>query len=318
MFSKLLQSLFLTFVLTLCTAGATPTWTELFPTTSPPARSYLAMAYDAASHKVVMFGGFGEAGYLNDTWTFDGTTWKNANTGPAPSPRTNMQMAYDRATRKVVLFGGYDGRRYLGDTWLWDGTTSTWTQASPLHSPQAVAGPMVFNDLGGRVDTMGGFDGQFYQNTMWQWSGRDWRKLHPSSVPSARSSAAVGVDYRSHEIVLYGGLADVNPLNTWTYDGATWTQESPTIQPLTVYAASGVYDASLNSVLVFGGGDGGVDQNRTWSWTGSNWEQLSTVGVPGPREGAGMVYDVALGRTILFGGQNSEVPVGDTWELQSL
>jgi hypothetical protein len=68
-------------------------------------------------------------------------------------------------------------------------------------------------------------------------------------VPSARSSAAVGVDFQHHEIVLYGGLADVNPLNTWTWDGSTWTLQSPTTQPLTVYGASGVYDPNLSAVL---------------------------------------------------------------------
>jgi hypothetical protein len=174
---------------------------------------------------------------------------------------------------------------------------------------------MVFTDLTGRVDKFGGFDGQFYESTMWQWSGRDWRKLHPAMLPYARSSAALGVDYRNHQIVLYGGLADVNPLNTWTYDGTTWTMQFPATQPLTVYGASGVFDPNLNAVLVFGGGDGGVDQNRTWSWTGLDWQQLITDQSPGPREGAGIAYDVALGRTIIFGGQNSEVPIGDTWEL---
>ena len=100
-------------------------------------------------------------------------------------------------------------------------------------------------------------------------------------LPYARSSAAVGVDYRSRQIVLYGGLGDVNPINTWTYDGTTWTMESPSTQPLTVYAASAVFDPNLNAVIVFGGADGGVAQNRTWSWTGSNWEQLITAQSPG-------------------------------------
>ncbi len=169
----------LSFVLILPIAGAATNWTQLFPTTSPSARSYVAMAYDVVSQKVVLFGGFGDAGYLNDTWTFDGTTWTKVDTATAPSPRTNMQMAYDRATRKVVLFGGYDGRNDLGDTWIWDGATSTWTQAAPLHSPKPVTGPMVFTDLSGRVDKLGGFDGQFYDITMWQWSGRRLAKVAP-------------------------------------------------------------------------------------------------------------------------------------------
>jgi hypothetical protein len=277
------------------------------------------MTYDAVSQKVVLFGGLSDAGYLNDTWTFDGTTWTKVDTATAPGPRTNAQMAYDRRTRMLVLFGGYDGSRDLGDTWLWDGRNSTWTQAAPRRSPKAVTGPMVFTDFDGRVDEFGGFDGNFYQLTMWQWSGLDWRKLHPAQVPSARSSAAVGVDYRSRtrppSIILYGGLGDVNPINTWTYNGTTWTLESPANQPLTVYGASAVFDPNLDFVVVFGGADGGVAQDRTWSWTGSNWEQVITAQSPGAREGAGIAFDVALGRTIIFGGENRAVPKSDTWEL---
>ena len=122
--------------------GSSLTWTQDFPVISPEARSYLAMTYDAASKKVVVFGGFGGGGYLSDTWTFDGTTWTKVETAVAPSPRANAQMAYDHRTRKVILFGGYDGSADLGDTWLWDGRTYTWTQAAPAHSPKAVTGPM--------------------------------------------------------------------------------------------------------------------------------------------------------------------------------
>jgi len=314
---KTKRLLFVGFALALLTAvaPAATTWTQLFPTASPSVRSYPAMTYDSASKMVVLFGGFGGNGYLNDTWTFDGTTWTQVNTATAPGPRTNAQMAYDLRTRKVVLFGGYDGSNDLGDTWLWDGKTLTWTQAAPAHSPKAVTGPMVFTDLDGRVDEFGGFSGNLYEGTMWRWSGSDWRQVHVAMLPYARSSAAVGVDSRGKQIVLYGGLADVNPLNTWTYDGTTWTMESPANQPLTVYAASAVFDPNLDAVIVFGGGNGGVDQNTTWSWTGTNWEQLITAQSPSPREGAGIAFDVALGRTILFGGQNHEVPKGDTWEL---
>ncbi len=310
--------LFVGFALTLLTAATTQaatTWIQLFPAASPSVRSYPAMTYDPASNMVVLFGGFGGSGYLNDTWTFDGTTWTKVETASAPGPRTNAQMAYDRRARKVVLFGGYDGSHDLGDTWLWDSRTSTWTQATPAHSPAAVTGPMVFTDLSGRVDEFGGFSGNLYEGTMWQWSGSDWRKLRLSELPFARSSSAVGVNYRARQIVLYGGLGDVNPINTWTYDGTTWTMESPANQPLTVYAASAAFEPNLNTVILFGGANGGIDQNSTWSWTGSNWEQVFTSQSPPKREGAGMVYDPALGHIILFGGQNHEVPMNDTWEL---
>jgi hypothetical protein len=294
-------------------------WVQLSPASSPPARSYLAMTYDRASRKIIMFGGFDGAGYLNDTWTFDGVTWAQVAVSQSPPVRANAQMAYDRVTHKVVLFGGYDGTNYLGDTWLWDGGTSRWRHARTAHHPRRVTGPMLFSDPNGRVDLFGGFDGHFYQLTMWQWTGSDWTQLFPATVPFARASAAVATNPAIDQVVMFGGLADVNPNNTWTYDGTTWTLQAPANQPLLVYAASAAFDANVHTVILFGGGSGGIDQNTTWRWfmTGGNWNwgQVATTQSPPPREGAGMAYLPALGRLIVFGGQDSGTLLDDTWEF---
>jgi len=296
---------------------ASASWVQLFPTNSPPARSYLAMTYDAASGKIIMFGGDNGTTYLNDTWVFDGFTWTQVATDTPPPPRAAAQMAYDSVTHKVVLFGGFDGRNYLGETWLWDGRRSQWRRVRTAHSPTPVTGPMLFSDPNGRVDLFGGFDGHFYQLAMWQWIGSDWTQLFPATVPYARGSAAVAINPRIDQVVLFGGLGDVNPNNTWTYDGTTWTLRSPVTQPPLVYAASAAFDPGVNAVILFGGGSGGVDQNTTWRWlvaTG-DWRQVATTQSPPPREGAGMAYLPALGNLIVFGGQDSETPLDDTWQF---
>jgi hypothetical protein len=293
-------------------------WVQLSPTNSPPARSYLAMAYDPMSGKVIMFGGFDGNAYLNDTWEFDGVSWTQVATNTPPPVRTAAQMAYDSVTQKVVLYGGFDGANYLGDTWLWDGTTSQWTQATPAHQPPAVTGPMLFPDPNGRVDYFGGFDGQFYQLTMWQWNGSDWTQLFPPTVPFARSSATVATNTVTGQVVMFGGLADVNPINTWTYDGTTWTLQSPRSQPPLVYGGSAAFDPLLNAVVLFGGGNGGVDQDSTWKWYGSvsDWRPFFRAQRPPAREGHGMAYDPALHHVIVFGGQDdNELPLNDTWQL---
>jgi Galactose oxidase, central domain len=295
-------------------AQSSPTWTQLSTAASPTARSYLAMTYDPISRKIIMFGGWDGRRHLNDTWTFDGSTWTHLHTR-GPLARAAAQMAYDKITQKVVLFGGFNGRNYLGDTWIFDGATSRWTQAKPAHSPTPVTGPMLFTDPNGHVDVYGGFDGQFYQYSMWQWTGTGWNQLNLLALPFARSSAAVGVNQSTGRAVLFGGLADINPVNTWVYTGTTWTEKFPSTQPLWVYAGSAAFDANLNAVVLFGGGSGGIDQDTTWKWSSSNWTQLLTTQSPPAREGAGMVYDPLLGHVIVFGGQNNEVPLGDTWEL---
>jgi galactose oxidase-like protein len=294
-------------------------WVQLSPTNSPPARSYLAMTYDPVSGKIIAFGGFDGTGYLNETWSFDGTTWIQIATQPAPPARSAAQMTYDSVTQKVVLFGGFDGTNHLGDTWLWDGSTLQWTEATPNHQPTPVTGPMLFPDLNGSADLFGGFDGQFYQLTMWQWDGFDWTQLFPPTVPFARSSAAVATNTLTGQVVMFGGLADVNPNNTWTYDGTTWTQQSPAVQPPLVYAASAAFDPGLQGVVLFGGGSGGEDQNTTWLWdqVGATWVLLAPGHSPLAREGAGMAYDAALDRVILFGGQDNNGIFNDTWELVS-
>jgi len=92
------------------------TWTQLSPATSPPARDQAPMAYNPATGDMVLFGGYGNSGYLSDTWTFDGTTWTQLSPATSPSSRCGA-MAYDPATGDMVLFGGYGNSGYLSDTW---------------------------------------------------------------------------------------------------------------------------------------------------------------------------------------------------------
>jgi len=54
------------------------TWTQLSPPTSPSARGWHAMAFDAAIGKIVLFGGGADRNHFqNDTWLFDSSsnTW---------------------------------------------------------------------------------------------------------------------------------------------------------------------------------------------------------------------------------------------------
>ncbi len=97
-------------------------WTKLSPATSPTARFGATMAYDPATGDMVLFGGY-NAGYLADTWTWNGTTWTKLSPATSPTARYGAAMAYDPATGNMVLFGGAGKSGYLADTWTWNGTT---------------------------------------------------------------------------------------------------------------------------------------------------------------------------------------------------
>ena len=87
---------------------------------NPTARSRHAVAYDAARGQVVLFGGSGGSGFLNETWVWDGTAWVQKFPATKPSGRNDFAMAYDAARGQVVLFGGVGRRlskRHMGVGW---------------------------------------------------------------------------------------------------------------------------------------------------------------------------------------------------------
>jgi hypothetical protein len=87
------------------------TWQQRFPAQSPPAREQHGMAFDSARGVVVLFGGLisddpANYGRLNDTWEYDGVTWRQVSTSQSPAARCCFPMIYDSQRNKTVLFGG--------------------------------------------------------------------------------------------------------------------------------------------------------------------------------------------------------------------
>ncbi|MCB9899043.1 MAG: hypothetical protein H6825_13640 [Planctomycetes bacterium] len=292
-----------------------PDWDAPALTGALPPRSAAATAYDPVSERVVLFGGYNATSYKADTFVFDGTGWARVQTPVAPSGRAGASMAFDEVTQKLVLFGGFDGS-YKSDTWLWDGSTQTWSAASPSQHPTAVTGPSLFTDpVDGHVDAFGGFSGQFYQLDTWRWTGSDWTKLTPAHKPSARAAACCARDEAHGGVLLFGGLASVNPWNTWLWDGSDWHLQSPSFQPANRYNGAAAYDDVLHGVVVFGGASAGEPLDDSWLWTGAEWTPLAPAHVPPARESHGMAWMPGLGRIVVAGGEDHGAVESDTWTL---
>jgi len=124
-------------------AGPTDTWTfdgtswtqaaTVGPTGDPgglsDSRGFQAMA--ALGSKVFLFGGEQDANHiLNDTWAWDGTSWKQVTTANPPPARFHAGMTTYQD--KIVMFGGAsavpNGPGFYDDTWTFDGTT--WTEVA--------------------------------------------------------------------------------------------------------------------------------------------------------------------------------------------
>lgn len=208
-------------------------WVQLTSATSPPARYDAMMGYDNATGQIVLFGGFGSAGNtgnLNDTWTWDGTTWTQATPAVSPPARVNGSMAYDLANQALVLFGGTPTTTsqstppgdFLNDTWVFDGTN--WKQLFPAVSPRARANVLMsYDQATGQDIIFGGVgtDGSSLGDT-WAWDGATWTQVATTTGPSPRSPGAMAYDGATAQVVLFSGWEGFAPVDTWNL-GALYT-----------------------------------------------------------------------------------------------
>jgi len=292
------------------------TWTRQALAVHPPARTGSAMAYDAATGTVVLFGGDGTSlgSFLADTWTWNGTTWMKRHPAASPPAREDAAMAYDAATGTVVLFGGIGNGsdNLLRDTWTWNGTT--WTKRHPAASPPAREdAAMAYDAATGTVVLFGGAGGP--GNDTWTWNGTTWTKQLPAASPPARDDAAMAYDAATGTVVLFGGENGQYLADTWTWDGTTWTKRHPAASPPGRYGAAMAYDAATGTVVLFGGrGASSTHLADTWTWNGTTWTQQHPAASPPGRAFAAMAYDAATGTAVLFGGTGPSARYrSDTW-----
>lgn len=301
-------------------AQTADTWTQQFPQTSPSERAGHAMAYDSVHHQVVLFGGEGPITniyaplpMLNDTWTWDGTTWTQQFPQNSPSPRSSYSMAFDSDLGVVVLFGGFNGGGFLNDTWTWDGSNWTEQPQQPIFAAPAPrsGASMAYDSVRHQLVMFGGGGQEFINQGMifgdtWLWNGSSWSDVYPRNPPSARAGATMVFDSLHGVTVLFGGSYYLN--DTWVWDGSTWTQENPQTSPLGRQGASMAYDSVNNQTVLFGGLIGVIHDfqiqlsqgDDTWIWDGSNWTQQHPPSSPPAGGSLAMAFDPAHDRALLW------------------
>lgn len=87
---------------------ATNTWTRMYPPVSPSARNQHTLTYDAEHGVVLLVGGSGASGTLNDTWVYNlaANTWTQVIATPAPDARRLHAAVYDASRGEHVIYGG--------------------------------------------------------------------------------------------------------------------------------------------------------------------------------------------------------------------
>lgn len=169
--------------------GTAKTWTPKFPAASPPGRLSAAMATDASTGTVVLFGGernHPAGDILGDTWVWNGRneTWTEQTPSTKPGPRLYAYMASHPPTNRVVLFGGVDNQVRRNDTWTWNGTKRIWTKQVPTNRPcPRNQGRMAYHPSSGTAVIFGGFARSPCPDTplplvedTWAWNGVNWKR----------------------------------------------------------------------------------------------------------------------------------------------
>jgi hypothetical protein len=151
------------------------TWTEMKPRTSPPGRNYQAMAYNAKSDRVLVWG-VGDVTVAQpdeSVWSYDfnTNTWQEMKpgAGPHPSDRAYATWVYDAAADRMILFGGFVNG--TDETWAYDYNTNTWTKLEPSTVPgKRSRHALVYSTAADRAILFGGQVGY----TQFQYTGETW------------------------------------------------------------------------------------------------------------------------------------------------
>jgi N-acetylneuraminic acid mutarotase len=127
----------------------TNTWTKMDPKVSPPGRNYHAMAYDAESDRVILWGGDGPVpvdvrsvwayDYNADLWEelesrsfdYNSNTWAQLSDSPMPGDLLYHAMVYIGKSDRIIIYGGGPNLDFHKDNiWVYDLNTSTWTDVT--------------------------------------------------------------------------------------------------------------------------------------------------------------------------------------------
>lgn len=282
----------------------------------PPSRESYLMVYDAAEHRIVMFGG-NRAGNIRhgDTWVYDGM-WSQLAIAEPPSARTGVAGAYDAERGNVVMFGGDTATGTVAETWVLDG--DVWTQRLVAGPPARRDHRMAYSAKRKRVVLFGGYSSSASTTPLtdtWEWDGTAWQSITTTDAPT--EVGAMAYDATGEQVVLFGGHKTKLD-ETWLYDG-DWMPVVQATKPAARRRAAMAYDPVRGRIVLVGGTDknvgaGGPGFEDTWEFDGTWTAAAAAAESPPRRNAAGWVFDTTRGVMVLAGGsQPPAIYRGDTW-----
>lgn len=281
---------------------------------SPSPRTQVALAYDEARKRVVLFGGGAGSRLFDETWTYDGRAWTLQRPTVRPPARVGAAMTFDVARGTIVLFGGHDTAGSMGDTWEWNG--QIWSLRRPVRSPEPRFDHRLVYDAARKRSLL--FGGAGGTGDLWEWDGSAWVERQIAPSPGVLVGPAMTYDRARRRLVLFGGARAFGGVSaeTWSYDGVRWSRLTPPAGPLPVEDATFVYDSRRQeSILIAMPKIADARPVVVWSWDGLRWGRRFVQTLRPATIMQAAAYDRARSKTVVFGGMsNSNSSPRGTWE----
>ncbi|MBI5001456.1 MAG: hypothetical protein HZB92_08050 [Euryarchaeota archaeon] len=234
-------------------------WTSYSPTPRPPGRRYHSMAYNPVLNEIILFGGFGASGALQDTWKYfpaNHTWWQVASTTPFGA-RYGHQLVFNDWTLRIVTYGGYNGSP-TNTMAEWNG--AAWAVLSPGGTPPPVYNhAMAYDKASQHIVLFGGVGnpGQDSATYAYDPSTNTWAQLFPAVSAPKRSFGSMSWNYGIQGVCMYGGFdtACLDQIWYYRYLDNTWYLWQNTGVALSQSSIAVDY---YNGIYIFGGvNDGG-------------------------------------------------------------
>lgn len=230
-------------------------------------------------------------------------------------PIDEFAAVYDQARGEVFVFGGsYFTGGEIDHTYAFDG--SNWSRKRPENSPPVSDRGTMAYDASLDKTILYNFDFSLGNNDnfCWLWDGTDWEEIDPPDPEISFEHAALVYDAEQQETLMvvkrfFGNNSEF--VETWSFDGTSWTEKTPITVPPAGSWISLCYDASLEKVVMILRENASIF--HTWTWDGANWSEIQTDEVDiDPIEGH-LLYDGRTNSTIYLGDERAFTFSGSNW-----